>query len=108
MQWSRAETHHVSPYVFCWFTDGAGAWIVGVWNESRAPDGPDIADLDEALTAHHISLEENPRGDRKSARVFCERFMSDIPFRVRAIRNKISTLRSIPATVWSSDTGGDV
>jgi hypothetical protein len=93
--WKRTETHTVGGYTFHWFHDGEGAWLIAVWREENAPDDSSEVDLARALTLHHISRAENPAGDIKPVRQFCERFLADVPFRVRAIRNKVPCLRTL-------------
>ncbi len=106
MAWERREGYFVGSYAFHWFADGTGAWLVGVWREDTAPDAPRAEDLREALTVHYTSAEANPKGHNKPARAFCERFMSDITFRARAIRDKVVSLRALEAAgVWTGVRG---
>ncbi len=95
MTWERRETHHVASYAFHWFADGAGGWLVAVWAEDRSPAEPTEQDVAGALTVHHIPASENPKGRLKPLRAFCERFVSDIPFRVSAIRGRVPTVRRL-------------
>ncbi|GIX05969.1 MAG: hypothetical protein KatS3mg115_0372 [Candidatus Poribacteria bacterium] len=96
MAWERRETHEVGSYVFHWFHDAeTGEWLIAIWNEQNAPEDPSIAQLRSALTLHHISREENPDGSLKPVRRFCQQFIEDIPSRIRAIRNKVPTLRRL-------------
>lgn len=95
MPWGKQETHHVGSYVFHWFSDDDGAWLVAIWAEMSAPPEARLSDVERALTVHHISARDNPKGGTKAVREFCQRFMSDIPFRVRVIRNKIPTVRRL-------------
>ena len=107
MPWKRRESHYVGSYAFHWFADGTGAWIVGVWREETAPDAPRSVDLREALAVHYTSAQENPKGHNTPARAFCEQFMSDIPVRARAIRDKLLNLRSLEAAGLCTDVRGD-
>lgn len=97
MAWDRRESHHVGSYAFHWFSDGDGAWLVAVWPEARGPSEPRESDIPRALTVHHIPRRDNPKGRMKPVRDFCERFMSDIPFRVGAIRDKVPALNRLKA-----------
>lgn len=92
MEWTLRETHRVGGYVFHWF-HREGEWVVAIWKEGEESERPE--DFRQALTVHHISRAENPSGDTKRVRQFCERFLNDIPFRVRAIRNKFPTLEML-------------
>jgi hypothetical protein len=94
MEWELRESHRVGGYAFCWFGRD-GEWVVAIWKAGEEPERPIADDFRRALTVHHVSREENPSGDMKRLRQFCERFLNDIPFRVRAIRNKIPTLDAL-------------
>ena len=85
----------MGAYAFHWFRNDGADWVIAVWNEDAAPSNPEWSDLPQSLTVHHVSVRDNPTGSMKPVRAFCERFMSDIPFRVRAIRNKIPALRAL-------------
>ena len=85
-------------YAFHWFHNDAGDWLIGVWNDDDSPSRPEWSDLPQSLTVQHISARDNPTGSMKPVRAFCQQFMSDTPFRVRAIRNKIPTLRTLEAS----------
>jgi len=95
MSWERRESHHVASYAFHWFADGDGGWLVAVWGEGRGPDEPTEQEDTDALTIHHVPARDNPKGRLKPVRQFCERFVSDIPFRVRAIRLRVPTVRRL-------------
>jgi|SaaInl4_135m_RNA_FD_contig_61_1295283_length_896_multi_2_in_0_out_0_2 hypothetical protein len=95
MPWERRETHHVASYAFHWFADGDGGWLVAVWGEANAPAAPPEKAIADALTVHHIPARDNPTGSLKPVRAFCERFVSDIPFRVRAIRLRVPAVRRL-------------
>ena len=95
MPWRRRESHDVSIYTFDWFTDEEGAWLVVVWKADAAPSRAVEARFGDAVAVHYIPPDENPKGRRKPMRQFCSRFLSDIPFRARAIQNKIPTLRRL-------------
>ncbi|MBT3266819.1 hypothetical protein HN371_06685 [Candidatus Poribacteria bacterium] len=107
MAWERRETHHVGSYAFHWFSDGDGSWLIAIWSEAKAPSEPREADVASALTVQHIPVRDNPKGKTRPVREFCERFMSDIPFRVRAIRNKVPTLRRLRANGVVPDAAED-
>jgi len=92
MNWELCESHRVGGYAFHWF-HCEGEWVIAIWSEGAAPERPTAEDFPRALTVHHFSRAENP--DVRRLRRFCEQFLSDIPFRVRAIRNKIPTLEGL-------------
>lgn len=94
MHWELRESHRVGGYAFHWFHCD-GEWVIAVWKEGEEPDRPSAADFHRALTARLVSRAENPSGGAKPLRRFCEQFLNDIPFRVRAIRSKIATLDAL-------------
>jgi hypothetical protein len=95
MPWEREDAYHVGEYGFVWFSDGEGAWLVAIWAEKDIPREPGVMDVKQALTVHHISARDNPKRRVQVVREFCQQFMSDIPFRVRVIRNKVTTVRRL-------------
>ena len=103
MAWERKERHEVGSYVFYWFTDGE-TWLIAIWQERDEPSRPTVADFQTTLTVHRISKRENPNGSTRPVKNWCERFISDIPFRVRAIRNKVPTLRLLAKSGELLDT----
>ena len=95
MTWERRETHHVAAYTFHWFARDDGSWLIAIWGQDSGPVQPTEQDLADALTVHHVPARDNPTGRLKPLRDFCERFVSDIPFRVQAIRMKSPTVRRL-------------
>ena len=91
MTWARKETHSAGGYAFHWFSDGE-RWFAAVWSADAAPNDPSFEDIETALT-----ILRSPVGGEEQLRVLCMRFVEDVPYRIRAIRGKIPSLRRLGA-----------
>jgi len=102
MTWRVSETHEVAGYSFQWIKDEADAWFVAVWKDAT-PDTLSPETLRQCLTIYRVRPTGDSKADLRAVRDFCQRFVADIPFRVRAIRNKLPTLSALGLAAVDTD-----